>query len=382
MNAKEQLKLDIVSRVSSGKISFKNALKILNVSESTLFRYLRKFETCGMMFVKHKNAHKKPANKMAYEREEKIIDLCRDKYYDFNRSHAREELEKNENIYVPKNTFNQLCNRHNLLKKNVRRRKKTPRHRRERMLQMGLMVQMDGSPHKWFARVETCLVIAIDDATSDILYGEFSPTETTFACMNVSKKVLSKYGIFQILYTDRAGIFGRDPIDNFDAVKRGGFSQLKKCLQFFSIHVIHAQSPEAKGRVERAFKTLQDRLVPEMRLAGINSINEANRYFNEVYLPKHRDNFVVEAAIERSAFVKLHRSVNLDERFYASIERKIKNDHTFSIDGKLYDVHNGKQNYSGATIEIRTYPNSQVKYFIDEKEVQLRQLREIRKRVA
>ena len=210
MNTQEQLKLDVVSKVHSGKISFSNGLKILDKSESTLFRYLREYEKVGAIFAKHKNSGKSPANKINSEIEIKIIKLCKEKYFDFNRTHAREELKAMDGINIPKNTFNSLCNRHELLKKNQRRRKKISRSRRKRMAQKGLMIQMDGSPHRWFGRTKTCLVIAIDDATSDILYGEFSPTETTFACMNVTKKILRKHGVFQVLYTDRAGIFGKD----------------------------------------------------------------------------------------------------------------------------------------------------------------------------
>jgi hypothetical protein len=237
---------------------------------------------------------------------------------------------------------------------------------------MGLMVQMDGSPHKWFGGKMTCLVIAIDDATSDILYGEFSRTETTFACMNVTKEVLKNYGLFQILYTDRAGIFGNNAAVKIDAVKREGFSCLKKCLNRLSIQVLNAYSAEAKGRVERAFKTLQDRLVPEMRLAGVTNIQEANHYLNKIYLQKHRENFVIEAMEKNSAFIKLHPTVNLEENFYMWINRLIKNDHTFQINGKIYDLENGEINLSGKEVQIRTYPNSKVRYFVDDKEVKIK----------
>ena len=228
---------------------------------------------------------------------------------------------------------------------------------------------MDGSPHKWFGRRKTCLVIAIDDATSDILYGEFSPTETTFACMNVSKKVLKDHGVFQVLYVDKAGIFGKNYSNNFGAVKREGFSSLKSCLLTFGIHIIFAHSPEAKGRVERAFKTLQDRLVADMRLARIKTISEANSYFNEIFLPEFRKKFSVEPQDCEDAFIPLLGSVNLSEKFYMLEKRIIKNDHTFSLNNKIHDVLHEGSSYSGREIEIRSYPDSKVRYFIDDKEV-------------
>ena len=293
LKANEQLKLDIVSRVHAGKITFQHALKILDKSESTLFRYLKDYEDRGALFALHKNKNKKPINKTDTLLEEKIVHLCKEKYFDFNRTHAWEKLREIERIEIPKDTFNRICQRNNILNKNVKRKMKISRSRRERMKQTGLMIQMDGSPHKWFGYRKTCLVIAIEDATSEILYGEFSPTETTFACMNVTKKVLKDHGAFQVLYVDKAGIFGKNETNNFGAVKREGFSSLKMCLLKFSIHTVSAHSPEAKGRVERAFRTLQDRLVPEMRLAGIRSIKEANHFFNIDFLPQHREKFAV-----------------------------------------------------------------------------------------
>ena len=185
MNSTEQIKLDVISKLSQGKITVNQAMQILNRSESTVFRYLRQYRSEGVIFVKHKNSKKTPANKISSSIEAKIISLCGDKYKDFNRSHAREEIEANEGITIPKDTFNRICKRNNLLMKQVKKRRSKAKHRRQRMKQMGVMLQLDGSPHRWFGRRKTCLVQIIDDATSDPLYGEFSPTETTFACMNV-----------------------------------------------------------------------------------------------------------------------------------------------------------------------------------------------------
>ncbi len=374
LNSKEQITLDVISKVSSGKLGIKQAQQILNKSESTIFRYLRFYDQKGALFVKHGNCFKVPKNKTPLELETRIIELCKQKYFDFNRSHARELIAENEGIIIAKDTFNRICSRHKILNKNIKKRKKNKsRYRRERMAQKGLMLQLDGSPHKWFGREKTCLVAIIDDADSDLLHAEFSKTETTFACMNVVKQVLKSYGVFNLLYTDKAGIFGRDPLNYAYAVKREGFSSLKSCLAKFGTHIIHAHSPEAKGRIERAFKTLQDRLIPEMRLAGVTSIDEANKYLKEVYLPKHRSNFKIEAQKEESAFSPLLSSVNLDEYFYKEETRIIKNDHTISYESKTIDIDPLGENFAGKELSIRTYPhNNQVRYFVGDKEVKQR----------
>lgn len=373
MDSNKQLKLDVISKLSRQQITTAQAMQILKKSESQIFRYLREYRSTGARFVKHKNSGKVPKNKTPIEIEDQIIELCKSKYKNFNRSHAREEIEGNEGIKVPKDTFNRICNRNNLLNKKVKKRKPKNRFRRDRMAQQGIMLQLDDSPHRWFGRRKTCLVAIIDDATSDILYGEFSPTETTFACMNVIKKVLKDFGVFHLLYTDRAGIFGKDPVNHFDAVKRSGFSSLKKCLLKFNIQTIYAYSAEAKGRIERAFNTLQDRLVAEMELHNIKTIKEANRYLNEVYLKKHRERFAVEAEDRESAFIPILSNVNLDEHFYMEETRKVKKDHTFSYKGRIYDLQNDGPSYAEKELEIRRYPDGKVRYFIDDKEVRLKE---------
>jgi hypothetical protein len=239
------------------------------------------------------------------------------------------------------------------------------------MRQTGIMLQLDGSPHMWFGRKKSCLVAVIDDATSDILYGEFSPTETTFACMNVIKWVLKNHGVFQILYTDRAGIFGKDSTNHAQGVKREGFSSLKTCLQKYKINTIYAYSPQAKGRIERCFNTLQDRLVAEFKLNKVYTVKQANKYLNEVYLPKHRKNFAVDSVEKDSAFVSLADPHIVDEHFYVKLKRQIKNNHTFNLDGKIYDLKLPKESYAGKELEIRKYPCGKISYYVENEQVYL-----------
>lgn len=368
LNAKEQLKLDVVSKVFSGKIRPETALKILNCSERTLFRYLKKFKLEGALFVKHKNTGNRPANKINLDLEQSIVEICKDRYHDFNRTHALEFLNEKEKIKIPKDTFNRICNRNNILNKRLKKRRSKIKRRRERMPEQGLMVQLDGSPHRWFGLRKTCLVIAIDDANSEIVYGEFSQTETTFACMNVIKGVLREKGSFEVLYVDKAGIYGRDQLTSF-STKRDGFSNMKERLNTYDIKVIFAHSPEAKGRVERAFNTLQDRLIAELRLNNINKIEDANKYLREVYLPAHNKKFTIPNVA--SSYIPVIG--DLDKEFYMSIKRIIKNDHTFRNENKIYDIQKNELNYSGKEVEIRSYPDGKVLYFVDDIEISLKE---------
>lgn len=369
LNSIEQLKLDVIGKVLQQKITRKSAQQILDVSERTLRRYIKAYEEDGPLFVKHGNWNKIPANKTLKSIKEDVIELVEEKYYDFNRKHACEKLNEIEGVPIGYDTLNRWCNEKKILTKKANKRKRKKHYRRNRMKQKGLMIQMDGSPEVWFGFKKHSLVIAIDDADGEIIAGNFAPTETTFSCMNVIKEVLRKRGIFNVLYVDKAGIFGSNHLTKF-GVKREGFSQLRERLQEQNIQVIHAHSAQAKGRVERAFNTLQDRLIPEMRLAKIKNIEEANKYFNNYFLPEiFNKKFTVEPASEESAFVPILPSVNIDELFYRKETRIVRKDHTISFGGETIDLEKTDDDIVDKEIELRFYPDESIRLFLSKKEL-------------
>lgn len=372
LNTEKQLRIDVISRLARGRITVADAARLLNVTVRSVYRYKASYKELSVLSVLHGNSSKVPHNKTSKNERKRIIDICKSKYGNFNRLHAYEKLVEQHSFDKSYGTFYSWCKAENILtKKTNKRRRKKIRNRRDRMKQTGLMIQMDGSPHLWFGRKKTCLVIAIDDANGEIISGIFSPTETTFACMEVVKNVLRNKGIFKVLYTDKAGIFGGKN-NNPLAVKRHNFSQLEDRLDAFGINIIHANSPEAKGRVERAFETLQDRLVAEMSLANIFTTEDANKYFNEYFLPEiFNKKFTVEPAIKESAFIQVV-TTNLDEHFYTKTTRVVKNDHTISYGGRLWDLGPFEENLSNKTIDIRFYPNGSSKIFWKDREIFLK----------
>jgi hypothetical protein len=213
------------------------------------------------------------------------------------------------------------------------------------------MIQMDGSQHNWFGNKKSVLIAAIDDATSEIPYAEFFSSEDTFNCMKVVKNIIKRFGVFQVLYTDRAGIFGGS--------KRQNFAQLKRACEELGIQVVYAYSPEAKGRVERLFQTLQDRLVVEMRIRNISTFETANTYLQNEFLPGlYSDRFVVPPQNQESAYQTLIQNIDLDQIFCLKDYRKIYNDHTISLDAKIYRFKPADGlSIAGHEVEIRTYPS-------------------------
>ena len=226
----------------------------------------------------------------------------------------------------------------------------------------GLLLQLDGSTHRWFGNKKTCLMAIIDDATSE-LHAEFFPSETTSACMKLLRSVLEQKGAFKALYVDRAGLYGGS--------KRCHFSQVQRACEEVNIEIIYAHSPEAKGRIERAFGTLQDRLIPELGLQGIKDLEGANKYLQTTFIPKYWDQqIVVQPDSAESEYTKLKDEVDLNEIFIQKEYRKIRNDHTFSFGNTFYTIESDLRfSIVKQEIEIRIYPDNSLRAFFGNEEL-------------
>lgn len=345
MDSKAQLTVDVVVKVAEGKITIVNAAKLLNKSRRTIERYLQRYQKVGIQFVIHLNTGKTPVNKTPDSLKRKVQALIKEKYFDVNLMHLAELLEVNENIMVKRETLRFWAHDIHHVKRAKRRRSKV-RKRRERMESPGLLLQMDGSPHRWFGDKKACLIAIIDDATSEI-HAEFFQSETTVGCLKVMRDYIDKKGLFKALYVDRAGIFG--------GPKRCNFSQMQRACDELGIEIIFANSPQGKGRIERSFDTFQDRLVPELRLNGLNDMTSANHYLQDVFIPQFWQQKVeVIAKNTDTEFTSVPAHLNLDDICVLKEYRKIRNDHTFSYGNKFYLIESPlKHSIAKQKIEIR-----------------------------
>lgn len=373
LKSREQLIIDIVLKVVAGKMLNKDASIILGISKRTLRRYLKQYRHTGIYFVKHGNFRRYPANKSDFILKKKVLELVREKYFDFNMLHCLEKL-KEDGFHVKRETFRKWCHEIGHVKKEKRRRSK-PRFNRDRVASEGIMLQFDGSPHQWFGDRKSCLITAIDDASSEVPYGEFFGSETTFACLQVLKQIIIRKGIFKILYVDKAGVYG--------GIKRSGFSQVQRALAELGIQVIFADSPEAKGRIERLFGTLQDRLIPEMRLNKIRGPQEANSFFNDVFLPHHYNpRFRVLPTNPISCYQKTNPVVDLEKIFCVKEYRTVARDHTISWQGERYMIANQiKYSIHNQKIEIQCFQNRHWRAFFAGQEIKLKKI-QIAKRMG
>lgn len=345
MDSKKCLTADIISKVCAGKISINNAAKLLNYSRRTIERYLNEYRKIGIQFVMHGNTGRAPANKTSDNVKLKVQSLIKAKYYDVNLQHLAELLSLNEGIHIKRETLRTWAHDIHHVKRAKRRRSQI-RKKRERMTSAGLLLQMDGSSHRWFGDKKSCLIAIIDDATSEV-YAEFFQSETTQGCLKVMRDCIEKKGIFKTLYVDKAGIFG--------GPKRCNFSQMQRACEELGIEIIFANSPQGKGRIERSFDTFQDRLIPELRLQNVNDMQSANRYLKEVFIPNFwQKTIVVNAKNIASEFMPMPEYLNVDNICVQKEYRKIRNDHTFSYNNKFYLIQSPlRHSIAKQKIEIR-----------------------------
>lgn len=372
LSAREQLKLEILVKVMAGMMSSRTGAQLLEVNDRTFRRYLKAYREKDILSIKHGNGLKTPHNKTCAQIKLAVLDLIKDKYFDFNILHLQEKLNE-EGFKVKRETLRKWCHEIGMVKRSKRRRSH-PRYHRERMSQAGMLIQFDGSHHKWFGDRETCLLAAIDDATSEV-YAKFYEGETTFSCLEILKEMISEKGAFKTLYVDKAGVYG--------GVKREGFSQVQRALGELDIHTLFAHSPQAKGRVERLFNTLQDRLIAEMRLNKIRTIHQANEYLQMVYLPTHNARFMITPRNPQSLYRSIHPSFKLEDVFCMKEYRLVGSDHTISWQNEKYVIADQlKYSISKQRLEIRVFNDKPWKCYFAGKELKLIKIEKLKKFAA
>lgn len=364
MSKHGQVTHDIISEFLCGKLKRREAAELLNVKERTVTRIARRIESKGLEGVAHGNREREPWNKKDESLCRTVMDLVKKKYFDFNMSHCLEMLKANEAIEIKYTTFRRWCHKEKMVK-HCKKRRAPARNRRVRMANEGYLLQMDGSPHHYNGKDEWCLIGAIDDATSEIAHAEFFLSEDTLNCMTVLQRIIEKKGLPYALYVDKAGCLGGG--------KRAYFNQFKRACTELGIRIIFASSAEGKGRIERVWNTVQDRIIPEMRLRKIIRMPAANDFLQTQFLPNYwnTQNTVVAKSPE-SRYRPLHSSIDLKEIFCLKEHRTVARDHTVSWDGITYQLQSPlKYSIYRQKIEIRTYQDLTWQAFFAAKPIDL-----------
>jgi len=296
MSMKETERITIMDNLVAKRIKQKHASRQLGISVRQIQRLVKRYIREGIAGLAHKSRGRVGNRALLLKKKQQVISRIKEQYSDFGPTLASEKLRERDGIVVSRETVRQLMIEEQLWK--VHHRKEVAIHTyRERRPCIGELIQLDGSPHAWFEeRNDPCTLVAyIDDATSKIMDGVFVDYEGTFTLFNATEHYLETYGKPLSFYLDKHSAFKINRQATIEEELKDFLpqSQFGRAIDNLRIELIFANSPQAKGRVERLFETLQDRLVKEMRLEGISTKEEGTKYFRGVYIPKHNAKFAV-----------------------------------------------------------------------------------------
>jgi transposase len=322
---------EVILRAMSKQITWIQAAEILGMTPRNMRRYRARLEKGGYDGLIDRRTQRPSVKRVPMSEAERVLTLYREQYFDFNVRHFHEKLRDEHDIALSYSWVKNALQEAGLVAKS----KKRGRHhkRRPRRPLPGMMLHIDGSTHAWLGadHERFDLVTVMDDATSEIYYARFVEEESTESVMAALLLVVQAQGVFCSLYSDRASHFVCTP-KGATRPDRSIRTQVGRALEQLGIELIYANSPQARGRCERSYGTLQGRLPQELRAAGIRVVDEANRFLSE-YLPKHNKQFTVAAAESGTAFVP-YSGTDLLKIFSKHHERVIGNDNTV-IFGKL-----------------------------------------------
>lgn len=338
MGPKELKRSQVIAGVIDKKYSQVEAAEILDLSDRQIRRIVRRVEEDGEEGVIHKLKGK--VSNRAYSRSFKarVLGIYSKDYEGFGPTLASEKFLERNRIRINDETLRLW-----LLESGDWQKKRRGRHHRkwrERKHHYGELVQMDGSHHDWLEGRAPKLVLMgyVDDATGEV-FGRFYDYEGTFPALDSFKHYIERKGLPKCVYFDKHTTYKSNakPSLEDELLNREALSQFGRALRELGVDFIHANSPQAKGRVERLFRTFQDRLIKEMRLAGITSKEEANRFLGR-YLPKYNRRFRVEPQEAANMHRPLAEGINLDGILCLKTDKPLRNDFTVIHDKKMYQV--------------------------------------------
>lgn len=342
VRAAEIKRYQIIGKVFDKSINQQEASEILDLSDRQIRRIVRRVRKEGERGVIHRSRGCKGRRSVSKAVRERILGLYRERYKGFGPLLASEKLWELDHIKISDETLRLWLIAEGFWHADKRRKVKE-RSWRARKERFGQMVQMDGSHHLWLEDRGPKLVLMgfIDDATSNF-DGLFFEYEGTKPAMGGLKSYAQKYGLPVQLYLDKHATYKsnakkRYRYANWDFEDKEELTQFERACKQLGIEVIHAHSPQAKGRIERVFKTLQDRLVKEMRLAGIKSCEEANAFL-KTYLTKFNKRFRVAAGLSGDLHRPVDKSVKIDEILSVQTVHVLRNDRTVLHERRLYQV--------------------------------------------
>lgn len=358
LTAREQTRLSIMNAVLDRRWSVGEAAQLLGVSERHTWRLLAAYRKEGAAALAHGNRDRRPPNAAPVTVQARVVALARERYQGVNHTHVAELLVEREGVVLSRSTVRRLLMGAGLPSPRHRR---PPRHRcrRQRMPQEGMLVQVDGSHHRWLKeRGPWCtLLLAVDDATGTVPYALLQEQEDTEGYFRLLTGIIQRRGIPLAVYSDCHAVFRATRFVQMVEVplaEQGKPTQFGRAMRELAINQIFARSPEAKGRVERANGTFQDRLVAELRLAGASTLEEANHVL-EAFLPRFNARFGVPAAEAGLAYRPPACGVDVDGVLCVKERRWVARDNTVQYHGRVLQIfpEADRPSHAGVRVEVQ-----------------------------
>jgi len=367
LSAKEIARYGVIQNTIEGYLKAELAAEELCLSERQIFRLKRKLKEEGIEGLIHGNRGRASPRRVKEHLRDTIDYLYQGKYTGFNISHFTEMLEERETIVISRETVRGIL----LQKGSYEKKKKYPKHRswREPMPKEGMMLQFDTSDHDWLeARgPKIKLIGGIDDATKDVPWALFAYQDTVEENMAVLKRIIKMKGVPLSLYVDKDS--------KFITTRHGGLhvrikknqekTQMARAWEELGINVIFAESPQAKGRIERLWGTFQDRLISELRLEGISNLEGANKYLQTVFLPKYNKKFTRKPKVEESAYRIIPKGMDLDQILCIKERRQVQGDNTISYEARRYQIlpTETRFGFAKAKVEVQKHLDKTIHIF-------------------
>lgn len=331
---------EVFEKAMRRELRWIDAAQILGISDRQMRRWRARYETDGVDGLRDRRRDRVPKNRIPESTIVKVLDLYRKEYAGFNVQHFWEQLEEHD-IHVSYSWTKALLHDAGLCRRGAKR--KRYRRRREREAMPGMMLHLDASKHRWFESEEggmQDLIAFVDDATGELLAPLFVPEESTRSVLVVLREIIEEHGTFARLYTDRASHFVHTPKAG-EGPDRSKKTQVERVLDDLGIELVCGFSPQARGRSERMWRTLQGRLPQELKRLGITTYDAANAYLRGRFLGRFNRRFAVAPTVEGSAFLPIARA-DLERIFALRFERTVGNDHTIRFHNRVLQLDKPK----------------------------------------
>jgi transposase len=326
---------EVILRALNKQLTFWQAAHIARISPRHLRRLYERYRRLGFEGLCDGRKGQPSPKRVPWAVVEQVLGLYREKYFDFSVRHFHEKLREEHGITYSYTCIKRLLQGAGLV---MRRRKRGPhRRQRERRPMAGMLLHIDASSHRWLGGEQWHdLLVVLDDATSEIYYAQLVEQESTATALAALREVVEQRGIFCALYSDRGSHFWLTPKEG-EIVDRQRLTQVGRAMRDLGIEMIPAYSPQARGRSERNFGTWQGRLPQELRLRGISTVEEANRFLREQYIAELNRKFSIPAAHPESAFVPA-TGKSLERIFSLQHERVVNQDNTVRIANRTLQI--------------------------------------------